>query len=375
MKQIPITEQLTREIKAAVGEDVDPSRFAVFETIALNTLPLPGKNGTIFEGAEVSFLTLRQMADSINSGNHLPLIHDHDLSSTPLGRVFKADVLINDTGDAELRALFYVDETEQTLVAKLNAGSIDEVSVQFLASQILCSECSFDYRGETSSYENFSERTCTNGHTIGQDGVHVRLVGLSVFTELSLVTRGAASNPKIIGKSQSKLSAPLQALAAKGFEVDELFLAASKGVNEVNLESLVTQLTEQTSRAAIFEAELSSARTERDALNEKVSALETQIEELTTALAAAQADDASAVAADLEASKVFLTDLYKKLAVAAGQNGDDIPEDVIKLREGIEKYQSDLTALLPVGGVSTTKKDDQPSGSKFNASTASAFRV
>jgi hypothetical protein len=41
MKRLPITPELTAKIHAVVGDDVDVSGFAVFESIALNTLPLP----------------------------------------------------------------------------------------------------------------------------------------------------------------------------------------------------------------------------------------------------------------------------------------------------------------------------------------------
>lgn len=67
MKRLQLTPELIAKIKTAVGEDVDPSGFAVFESISLNTLPLPGKQGTLFENATTSTLTLKQMADYINA--------------------------------------------------------------------------------------------------------------------------------------------------------------------------------------------------------------------------------------------------------------------------------------------------------------------
>jgi hypothetical protein len=90
MKQLTMTAELSALIKKAVGEDVDPTNFAVFETIALNTKPLPGKRGALFEGAVVQPITLKEMVDSINSGNHLPLIADHELMGAPKGRFFHA---------------------------------------------------------------------------------------------------------------------------------------------------------------------------------------------------------------------------------------------------------------------------------------------
>lgn len=376
MKRIPLTPELIADIKAAVGDDVDvDERYAVFESISLNTLPLPGKGGTIFEKATISLLTLTQMVNSINGGNHLPLIHNHNINSIPVGRVFKAGLSLDERGGAEFRTLWYLDPTEAALADKVDAGSLDEVSVQFLATQILCSECDFDYRGADATWANFRERTCANSHTIGVDGVHVRLVGLEVFTELSLVTRGAANKPKIVGKSQSKLAAPLQALAARGFEVDELFIAASKGEIEVDVTAILSQLTEQTTAAATATANLTAVTAERDAAQAALVERDARIAELE---AAAEADTGAAAleaaSAELSEARAFLGEVFVKLATAAGESTTTAPESIAELKTGIEAHQSKLTAILPIGGAGKDTTQNQPeTGAKFNPSTASAF--
>jgi hypothetical protein len=373
-----MTSELIAQIKAAVGEDVDPEGFAVFECGAVNSLPLTGKDGTIFEKAQISLLTLKQMADSINGGNTLPLIHDHDVHSIPMGRVFHSDTILNQTNSSvELRTLFYVDETEQKIAAKLDAGSIDEVSVQFLASQILCSECDFDFRGEDATWRNFADRTCANGHTVGTDGVHIRLVGLQTFTELSLVTRGAAKNAKIVGKSASKLAAPLQALAARGYEVDELFLTASLGEYEVDVSVILAQLTEQTTTAATATAQLTAMTAERDTANTALAAAQAEIVELKAA-AATNADGGTTVVeltAERDEAKAVLTDIYTRLATAAGSS-EAAPETIADLKAGIEAHQSKLTAIIPIGGAGADTRSNEPEvGSKFDASRAAAFSL
>jgi hypothetical protein len=378
MKRLPLTPELIAAIKVAVGEDVDVNDgFAVFESISLNTLPLPGKDGTIFERARVSLLTLKQMVDSINGGNHLPLIHGHDLSSIPVGRVFKAALSLDATGSAELRTLWYIDPTEAKLAQKVDAGSLDEVSVQFLASQILCSECDFDYRDpETATWAHFRDRTCTNGHTIGTDGVHVRLVGLQVFTELSLVTRGAADKPKIVGKSQSKVAASLQALAAKGFEVDELYVTASRGEVQVDLTAVLAQLTEQTTAAATATAQLTAVTAERDTARTELATAQARVTELEAAAANSNAAELETATASLAEARTVLADIYTRLATAAGETDVTAPEAIAELKAGIEAHQSKLTAILPVGGAAaSTQTNDAQSGAKFNASAASAFVV
>lgn len=380
MKRLRMTPELVAKIKAAVGQDVEPENFAVFEVIALNTHPLPGKDGALFEKARVSQLTLHQMAESVQNGNTLPLQLNHDMSGMPVGRVFDAKLVMGDDGEPELRMLFYVDPTEEKLATKIDNASLDEVSVQFLASQIKCSECDFDYRGEEATWENFATRTCENGHTIGTDGVHVRLIGLAQFTELSLVSRGAASKPKIVGKSQSKLTAPLQALAARGFEVDELFLAASKGETQVDLSTVLAQLTEKTTEAATAAANVTLVTAERDGLKTQLEAANARIATLEAAAGEPNPDaetTAAALAAaeaGIEEAKTFLSDLFGKLATAAGETDVETPETITDLKAGIEARQSKLSAVLPIGGASATTVSDAPAvGAKFNASAASAF--
>ena len=383
MKRLQLTPDLIAKIKAAAGNDVDPAGFAVFEAISLNTLPLPGKEGSLFEGATVSTLTLKQMADYLNA-NSLPLMWNHDMDLVPVGRAFEGAVMLDSQyGDNELRTLFYIDNTEAQLADKVDAGSVDEVSVQFLASEILCSECSFDYRGPEATLENLFSRTCANGHTIGEDGVHVRLVGLADFTELSLVPRGAADKPKIVGKSQSKLAPQLQALAAKGFEVSELFCAASKGEVKVDLTALLARNEELVTENVTAKAQVTALTSERDAAQTDLAAAQTTIGErdariaqLEAELATANEAEGKADADELAAAKAFLSEIHNKIAVAAGVENPQAPETIAELKSGIEAHQSKLSAALPIGGAAaSTQTNEAKTGEKFNASAASAFAV
>lgn len=363
MKQIPMTPELEAKIKAIVGPDTDTSGLSVFETIAINTKPLPGKRGTIFEKAVVTPLTLQQMSDSINSGNSLPLIQDHMMMGTPVGRVFEAGVFNTNDGHQELRVLFYLDGTEQTLTQKVNAGSLDEVSVSFLASQMLCSECTFDYFGAESTIENIYTLTCSNGHTIGQDGVHVRLVGLNQFTELSLVTRGAADNAKIVGKSESKLQpATRLRLAARGFEVDGLVCRASKGEDEVSFDpnKLMTdlvaaqaQVLNLTAAATAGATELAAANSARDEALGRLDALNTELASVKSELEAAKALPNNE--ADYQAALTFIGEVYKNILTASGAEVPaELPKTVAELSAAITEKTNGLTAILPVGGVTTS---------------------
>jgi hypothetical protein len=371
MKQIPMTAELSKLIKDRVGDDVDTANLAVFETIALNTKPLPGKDGTIFEDAVVVPVTLAQMVDYIISGNHLPVVINHDLANLPTGRFFHAGLYSDDNSleELEMRALFYLDATEEKLIHKLNSASLDEVSVAFLASAFLCSECGWDYfsQGEP---ENIATRTCANGHTIGEDGVHAEMVGLSKFIELSLVARGAADKPKIVGKSQSKLAPEsVYRLAAKGFEPDGLIVQASMSKEEdMDTTKLVTDLTEAKSALALSAAEVTRLTASTEALTTKLTASETRVGELETELAAAKdakPEDYETDKAALTEARSLLQSQLNSLRVASGEaklEDDKLPSEIAELKTQIEDLTGKLTALLPTDGVALAagKSQDEP---------------
>lgn len=367
MKQLPMTPQLSALIKGAVGEDVDTANLAVFEVIALNTLPLPGKDGTIFERATVMPITLSQMADSINSGAHIPLIADHEMWGAPKGRAFYAGLNIGQDG-IELRMLFYLDESEAPLIAKLNAGSLDEVSVAFLSTSFNCSECGWDYF-QFGAGENIYERTCGNGHQIGQDGVHAEMVGLAQFIELSLVARGAADKPKIVGKSQAKL-APESALslAAKGFEPNALVVQASRGKEQMDLTVLTAQLTTLSGEKGALTANLATVTGERDTARTDLAARTTELATATAAIATLTTERDAAllrpdgsVKTDLDSALAYLAGQYDHLTVASGKakvEGDARPKDVAAFTAAIDEMTGKLTSILPIGGRSVAAGGD-----------------
>lgn len=361
-----MTPELSDKIKAAVGVDVETENLAVFEAIALNTKPLPGKTGSIFENATVAPVTLKQMVDSIDGGNHLPLISDHQMMGEPKGRVFYAELNFNQqANDLELRVLFYLDPTEATLITKLNSGSLDEVSVSFLSTQLLCSTCGWDYFGPDGSQQNVWDRTCGNGHSIGTDGVHAELIGLSKFIEVSLVARGAADRPKIVGKSDSKLlPASSMRLAAKGFEIDGLICRASLGDNVVTIDTnkLIADLMASNNSVATLTVEKSNLTTDLSTAQSNLTVAQAEVVELKAKLAAAEA--ASTNEADYQVALSFLGELVTNLSVAAGEAAPaELPKTVAELKVAIEAKTTKLTAMLPVGGVSAaagSETDEKP---------------
>lgn len=357
MKQIQLTATIKEKLQAALGPDVEiTDNYAVFESISLNTNPLPGKRGSLFQGAVVPASTLLAMVNHINSGHSLPLMIDHRMDGSPKGRIFQAGLHMAEDA-VELRTLFYIDPTETSLIAKVNNGTYDEVSVQFLAEKILCSECAYDYRGADANWLNILEATCGEGHKVGEDGVHVRMIGLEEFVEISLVARGAADNPKIVGKSASKLApATQERLAAQGFKnLDALICRASLGEDDVDTNALITQLSDAKAAKQVAEAQvttLTATVAERDgtitALQADVAARDEQITTLTSERDEAVAASATA---DRDAAVAYLSRVLENVRVAAGREKGDLPETVAELTAAIDAETSQLTAILPVGGV------------------------
>jgi len=374
MKQLDMTPALEALIKQAVGDDVDVAGFAVFETIMVNTKPLPGKRGALFENAVIQPITLKEMVDHINEkGGHLPLVADHDLTGAPKGRLFHAALDFEDAS-LTMRGLFYLDATETQLIAKLNSGVLDEVSVAFLSREFNCSECGWDYFAAGVSREHIYNRVCANGHAIGVGGVHGEMVGLNQFIETSLVARGAADKPKIVGKSQSKLAPEgLKLLAASGFETDELVVQARLGKEEdhtmSDIAALTTQLTTLSADKGALTAQLTAANGERDTARTDLATRTTElataqadVTRLTAELATANERPDASVATERDEAVTFLHEQLDHLMVAKGETkleGDARLKTVASLKAKIAELTANLTSILPVGGKANGSAADE----------------
>ena len=379
-----MTPALEAMLKQTLGQDVDTSGMAVFEVIALNTLPLPGKDGTIWEQARVLPITLKEMVDHINGGKHVPLIADHELWGAPKGRAFHAGLDFED-GALAMRMLFYLDSTEQTLITKLNAGSLDEVSVAFLSREFNCSECGWNYFSFGSD-ENIWSRTCGNGHKIGTNGVYAEMVGLKQFVELSLVARGAADSPKIVGKSEAKL-APEDALrlAANGFtNPNALVVEASRGKDTMDLTAALTQITNLSTDKGTLTANLASMTTERDNAQAEVTRLSGVVSERDATITSltAERDEArnanGGAVTEVAEAKALLGEQLDALCVALGEaklEGDARPTTIAAFKTEIESRTGKLTAIIPTGGRSQGAGGDDAGQSKFSAVNPSAFKI
>lgn len=380
-KQVKITPELQVAIRNGVGDpDFSTDNVTVFEARMLSTEAV--RQGGFFNGARVSPSTLQEMANFLNQPGkaiHLHIMHETRL--LPVGRVFSAKTFTTMTGETELRGQFYLPNDEAALISKIENSVLDEVSVGLKTKHAFCSECNFDFLGEEADIMNFLTATCGEGHVIGENGVHARLVGLDQFIELSLVGQGAAKDAKILPRARQSMSKEtMERLAAQGkpFGVGiftghcKMDNSETKGedVMSAEFEALMGKFTAQTSELAEKNAELKAALAKVAELEGEVTSLKASVtdkdKEIQTLNEAASKDE-NEVATELAASKKELEDATEKLAphvkaalVASGVAEKDIPATLSAQADLIVEKGLKLHQIVSPTAVSEgTKTDDQ----------------
>ena len=342
MKQIAKSDAVLAKLRAAYGPDADLSGLAVYECVALTTLPLR-KSGGIFQGARVSLSMLSEMAAAVNAESvPLQLVHDNEV--IPFGRFFYGEV-VND----ELRGLFAVDGVNHPeIVTKLDNGTLDQVSVGFTMKRLTCSACGFDFL-DPAHLVNLYTLTCDEDHTVGQDGVHVHVDGLQQFLELSLVGKGASQGARIVGPSDAQLQQNEQFRLAASANPSLLAVRLSPTIEEkleMNPEQMAT-FQAAVAGEATAKAQLTMAQDQVTALTAQVTELNTRVAELT-----ATAGDAEKHKKDAEAALAALTAEAKKVLTACGKADTAIPTEVTAVLALIEEHRAQFAAIIPANGAS-----------------------
>lgn len=346
MKQLEKTDEISNMLRRAVGPDANIEELAVYEATALNTLPLR-KRHPLFNKAIVGEDALYKMADLVNKES-IPLHVQHNSEPLPIGRVFAGRV-VQLNGALELRAWFFLPKTHQEQIDLIESGTVDQVSVSVLHEKILCSKCGFNYMGDEATFSNILDGTCPDGHVLGENGVHAKLIGVENWFELSLVGMGGAQNARIRSKSNSVISARLQ---ADGKDISGLLLETEhlgSKIMDVDLTKFITELSDGKVALTLAQNQVTDLTAKLEAATTRVAELEAaaanppaEVTELQTQLGATQAE--------LTKATDFLKDLAQKTATATGLKfeGETIEDMITSIQSAHDKLKS----LIPVGGLS-----------------------
>lgn len=375
-KRVPMTPKLAQKIRTALGDaEMSVDNLVVYEARALSTEAIKRKSG-FYNGARFNRSTLTQMAELINKEGHaVPLMIMHETEVLPVGKVFSAEVHDDENGESALFTQFYIPKDKTDLVSDIDNGLIDEVSVGVLTQKALCSECNFDYFGEEATFSHIWNLTCPEGHTIGQDGVHIRAVGLKDFAELSLVGRGAATNPKILPRAKQVIgSETMDRLAASAAPLDarlvtvlsKIELSNTKPQGDKSMDKEQMGLFKATvEEAANLKVELTASKTAAEEANKKVVELTATNETLVAEVAQLKSgnEKVAELSDQLTAATKELTEAAEKLVphakaalTASGVAEADLPTTVTALLSLIEEKGLKLHQVFGAGQVSVEAK-------------------
>lgn len=375
MKRVQLTAEITARLRAAFGAEADPSAYAVYEAIALNDKPIRQKH-PLFEGAIAQDSMLRELVASIETES-APLQIMHDTRPLPAGRIFTAKM-----NGAEVRVLFAISTKPENagLLADLDAGIVDQVSVNVLAKRLECSECGWDYLGEDADYMNILNGQCGNEHALRQDGVHIKMHGLDLLAEVSLVGSGGADGARIVDRNNSVFaSESFQRLAASGLAPAMLVASFNiQGTEDMDMTTLIADLTTQKAAVTTLTADLDAANTARITAETALTAANTTVAERDASIVTLTAERDAALAASkpepaTEAVLSFVADLCKRTLIANGNQTPELPATVEEQIEAIKEGQANLSVLIPAGGRTSNPLSDVEDR---NAAipTAGAFR-
>ena len=367
MKQIEKTQRI-RDLLTASAGDVDIDALRVYEAIAFNTLPIR-KEHYLYKGARADRAFLLEMAAELKRESR-PVQIQHDKEPLPIGRVFHGEV--KDVGiESELRVLFFLDPTADEQATKIEAGTVDQVSVSILPKQLLNSKSGFDYFGPEATSENLWSGMDPDGNQLGKNGVYGQFRGLANFWEMSLVGQGGAQNARIVSRDKSHFGESYERLAATGMDPNSLVLnlTSTKEPN-MDLSALVADLTSKTADLTKAQLDLASATSKVTTLEATVAEHVATIAELNTKLAEASAADVAGLTAGRDEAVAALSAVAKTVLTKVGKLDVEVPADVAALSALIEEHSAVLT--IKPNGISHDKPSDL---SAAVPTRASAFRL
>lgn len=245
MYRVEITPRIQRLIQNRMG-NVDPSKLSVYEVLTNTTRPIEKASG-LYDGAAMKPSYLQKLAEFAQGRSYIPLILLHnEKQSLPEGLVLDAEVFQNPEGGYDLHSLIALtrDDQPNSLDDRVSKGIVNRVSSSTKPKDLYCSACDFHYTKDAKSMgylnldaEGSAKRPprCANGHTVGVNGVHLRLDNPEYWSELSLVTQGAVTDARILKTSELKLAqkSDITQLAASSV-TDRLILVTHDHTSNTN---------------------------------------------------------------------------------------------------------------------------------------------
>ncbi|MBD9544267.1 hypothetical protein IB276_33010 [Ensifer sp. ENS04] len=366
MKQIEKTQRI-RDLLTASAGDVDIDALRVYEAIAFNTLPIR-KEHFLYKGARADRNFLLEMAAELKRESR-PVQIQHDKEPLPIGRVFHGEV--KDTGvDSELRVLFFLDPTADAQATKIEAGTVDQVSVSVMPKQLLNSKSGFDYLGPEATSEHRWTGVDSEGNQLGKSGVYAQMRGLANFWEMSLVGQGGAQNARIVTRDKSHFGESYERLAASGIDPNSLVLnATATKETPMDISAFVADLTAKTADLTKAQIDLAAANTKTTALEATIVERDATIVDLNAQLEAAKAADVAGITAGRDAAVAALSAVAKNVLTKVGKLDVELPTDVAALSALIDEHSAAL--VIKAGG---TSQDTPTDLSSTPALRASSFR-
>lgn len=371
MKQLPRTAELDQKLRASYGPDAEIANLAVWEVVLANQSALR-KAGGIFQGARIEPSMISEIVGAVNAES-VPLQLSHDTNPMPVGRVFAA---MDRNGEA--RGLIAVDKiVHADLAAKLDSGTIDQVSIGVIPNHIRCSSCGFDFASPGNLLNMFT-LTCENDHTVGQGGVFTRLSSLKALFETSLVGQGAVKGARVVGPSDSAFQNNQRLAASAGDAPFALYLTATPREETMDVEKIVAQLTAATADKALAQASVVTLTSQLEAANTQLAALQAQVDAAATATADLETARTSLTAAteERDAALTALRGEAAKILTACGKP-DQVEalaaKSVAEVVAVIDEHRAQFAAMIPAGGAASAA--DAGTEPALGASSTNAFRT
>ena len=317
MKQLPLTEELKARLKSAAPY-VDPEKVAIFEAAALSTAPVRKKHPVYLGAVHTTNFLAQMLGELTKESRPLQIMHgSSDGDQLPIGRVFTGSISEGTgvDGATELLTLFWIDNSHPDLIAKVNSGTIDQVSVAILGKTAKSSKTGFDFMGPDADIKNVWGGVDDKGNRMGHDGAHVIVDELDSWFEMSLVGQGGAQGARIKGNrlmlSASNQEVPQLTLELSTgsappkpkpqpepgptkdmFDMDAKDFAAIVAENATKLANAETAKAAAEAKATDLQAQLTAAQAELTTLKgtdqaAKLTAAETKATDLQTKLDAA----------------------------------------------------------------------------------------